>query len=95
MKRTGLQSRSWAAALLGLPLTIGLVGLVALAWPGRQEITALPWMLMVFPVWIGAMSLAFVFGTSRRAWQWLGGATLLCFALLYGLKALGWIAVAA
>lgn len=90
-----MQAKSWAAALLGLPLTIGLVGLIALAWPGRQEVTALPWMLMVFPVWIGAMSLAFVFRTGRRAWLWLGGATLLCFALLYGLKAAGWIAVAA
>lgn len=95
MKRGSLQARSWAAALLGLPLTIGLVGLIALAWPGRQEITALPWMLMVFPVWIGVMSLAFVFSSGRRAWLWLGGATLFCFALLHGLKAIGWIAVAA
>lgn len=95
MKRTGLQSKSWAAALLGLPLTIGLVGLLAVAWPGRQDITALPWMLTAFPVWIGVMSLAFVFTTSRRAWLWLGTATLLCFALLYGLKAIGWIAVTA
>lgn len=95
MKRTGLPSKSWAAALLGLPLTVGLVGLLAVAWPGRQDITALPWMMTAFPVWIGAMSLAFVFKTGLRAWLWLGGTTLLCFALLYGLKAAGWIAVAA
>jgi len=95
MKRSGLPSKSWAAALLGLPLTIGLVGLIALAWPGRQEITALPSLLMAFPVWIGVMSLAFVFRTGLRAWAWLGAATLLCFALLYGLKAVGWIAVTA
>ena len=95
MKGGGVQAKSWAAALLGLPLTVGLVGLIALAWPGRQQVTALPWVLMAFPVWIGVMSLAFVFKTGRRAWLWLGAATLLCFALLYGLKAIGWIGAAA
>jgi hypothetical protein len=95
VKGEGMWAKSLAAALLGLPLTVGLVGLLALLWPGRQEITALPWMLMAFPVWIGAMSLAFAFKTGLRAWSWLGGATLLCFALLHGLKAMGWIGVAA
>ncbi|GAB2506580.1 hypothetical protein GCM10027084_21370 [Pseudoxanthomonas sangjuensis] len=83
-------ARSLAAALLGLPLTVGLVGLIALLWPGRQEIVALPWLLMSFPVWIGAMSLAFAFRSGLRAWLWLGGATLLCFALIHLSKWLGW-----
>lgn len=83
-------AKSLAAALLGLPLTVGLVGLIALLWPGRQEIVTLPWLLMSFPVWIGAMSLAFAFKTGLRAWLWLGGAMLLCFALIHLSKWLGW-----
>lgn len=88
-------ARYLAAALLGLPLSVSLIGLVALAWPGDQTITTLPWVMMAFPVWVAVMSLAFVFESPRRAWLWLGSATLASFALLYGLKALGWIGVQA
>jgi hypothetical protein len=88
-------ARYLAAALLGLPLTVGLIGLAALAWPGNQEITTLPWIMLAFPLWIAAMTLAFMFKTALRAWLWLGGMTALSFALLYGFKALGWIGVQA
>lgn len=88
-------ARYLAAALLGLPLSVGLIGLVALAWPGDQEITTLPWVMMAFPVWVAVMTLAFVFDSARRTWLWLAGVTLASFALLYGLKALGWIGVQA
>ncbi len=91
--KDGMGVRALAALLLGLPLTVGLVGVFALAWPGDQQVTALPWMLLAFPVWIAAMSLAFMFRSGLRAWLWLGGATLLCFALLYGLKAVHLIGV--
>lgn len=88
-------ARYLAAILLGLPLSVSLVGLVALAWPGDQTITTLPWLMMMFPVWITVMTLAFVFKTALRAWLWLGGSTVMGFALLYGFKALGWIGVQA
>lgn len=88
-------ARYLAAALLGLPLSVGLIGLVALAWPGNQTITTLPWVTMAFPVWVTVMTLAFVFDSAWRAWLWLGGMTLASFALLYGFKALGWIGVQA
>jgi hypothetical protein len=88
-------ARYLAAAVLGLPLSVGLIGLVALAWPGNQEVTTLPGVMMAFPVWIAVMMLAFVFKNALRAWLWLGGATLVCFGLLYGLKLLGWIEVQA
>jgi hypothetical protein len=84
-------ARYLAAGLLGLPLSVGLIGLVALAWPGDPRITTLPWVMMAFPTWVATMTLAFVFESARRAWLWLGGATLTCFVLLYGLRALGWI----
>jgi hypothetical protein len=88
-------ARYLAAAVLGLPLSVGLIGLAALAWPGDQAVTTLPWMMLAFPLWITVMTLAFVFKSPRRAWLWLGGATLASFALLHGLKALGWIGVQA
>lgn len=82
--------KSLAAALLGLPLTTGIVGLLALIWPGELSIVTLPWLLMMFPIWIAAMSLAFVCRSSLRAWLWLGGTTALCFGAIQVVKALGW-----
>ncbi|MCD7098547.1 hypothetical protein [Stenotrophomonas sp. MMGLT7] len=86
--------KSLAAALLGLPLATLLVGLAALLWPGSLQVNALPWLLMLFPVWIGVMAVAFAFASGLRAWLWLGGATALCFALLQAAKALGWTELA-
>lgn len=88
-------ARWLAAVLLGLPLTVGLIGLVALSWPGDIHVVTLPWLLLAFPVWVGAMSLAFVVKTALRAWLWMGGTTLLCFGLLHLFKMQGWIGVAA
>ena len=82
-----------AAILLGLPLAVALVGICTLAWPGPLQVHALPWLLMFFPVWIGCMSLPFVFASGLRAWLWMGGATLLAFAVLQALKAAGGAAV--
>lgn len=88
-------AKSFAAAVLGLPLATGLVGLLALVWPGELAVVTLPWLLLSFPVWIGAMSLAFLCKTGLRAWLWLGGATLLCFGLIQVVKGLGWAEVPA
>lgn len=85
-------ARSLAAALLGLPLTVGLIGLVVLLWPGELVRITLPWLLLAFPVWIGVMSLAFVARSGWRAWAWMGGGTMSCFALIHGAKLLGWAA---
>lgn len=83
-------ARSLAAALLGLPLAVGVVGLFALLWPGPVERTTLPWLLMAFPAWIAAMSLPFLAKNGWRAWVWMGGATLGCFGLIQLVKLLGW-----
>lgn len=85
-------AKSLAAALLGLPLTVGLIGLIALLWPGELTRITLPWLLMSFPLWVAVMSVAFLFRTGLRAWLWLGGATVLCFALIHLSKLLGWAA---
>lgn len=85
-------ARSLAAALLGLPLTVGIIGLLVLLWPGELTRITMPWLLMAFPMWIGAMSLAFVAKTGLRAWLWMGGGTLLCFGLIHLVKLMGWAA---
>ena len=52
----------------------------------------MPWLLLAFPFWVGVMSLAFLAKSGWRAWAWMGGATLACFALIHVAKLLGWAA---
>ncbi|MYM96385.1 hypothetical protein [Duganella vulcania] len=86
--------KSTAAACLGLPLAVWVVGLAALL-SGDQARTTLPLLLLFFLVWIGVMAGAFMFRTGLRAWLWMGGATLAGYALLHVLKAGGLVRVAA
>src|SRR5476649_303412 len=65
--------KTFAAILLGLPLAVALIGLAALLRSDQARHT-LPWLLMFFPVWIGVMSIAFLFRSGARAWLWLGSA---------------------
>lgn len=88
-------ARWLAAIVLGLPLSTGLVGLVVLLWPGPLQQHTLPWLVCAFPVWIAAMSWAFACRSGLRAWLWMGGATVACYAALYAVKALGWTELAA
>ncbi|MEA9796453.1 hypothetical protein GGR75_003865 [Xanthomonas campestris] len=88
-------SRWVAAVLLGLPLAVGVVGLCAVVLPGPQRSYTLAWLLLMFPLWIGAMALPFVFRSAARAWLWLGGVTVLCYLALVAIKALGWVEVIA
>lgn len=85
-------AKSLAAALLGLPLTVGIIGLIALLWPAPLERGTLSWLLMSFPLWVAIMSLAFLCKTGLRAWLWLGGLTVLFFGLIHLVKLLGWAA---
>ncbi len=86
-------AKSLAAALLGLPLTVGLIGVAALLWPGDPHRTTLPWLLLSFPLWVGVMSLAFLARDGKRAWLWMGGLTLLSLGAVYALKALGLVEI--
>lgn len=84
-------AKSLAAVFLGLPLAVGLIGLIALAWPGSFEIKTLPWLMMFFPIWILAMSFPFQCKSGLRAWCWMGLATLVCFGAIFVLKHIGWV----
>lgn len=88
-------ARWLAAIVLGLPLSTGVVGLVVLLWPGPLQQHTLAWLVCSFPVWIAAMAWAFACRSGARAWLWMGGATTLCYAALYALKALGWTELSA
>lgn len=85
-------AKSLAAALLGLPLTAGIIGFVVLLWPGELTQVTMPWLLMAFPLWIGVMSLAFLAKSGWRAWAWMGGGTVVFFALIHAIRVLGWAA---
>ena len=86
--------KSTAAAFLGLPLAVLMVGLAALL-SGDQARTTLPLLLLFFLVWVGVMTGAFMFRSGLRAWLWMGGATVAGYALLHVLKASGLAGVAA
>ncbi len=85
--------KSTAAAFLGLPLSVLVVGFIALL-SDDQHSTTLPLLLLFFLAWVGAMIVAFLFKTGLRAWLWMGGVTLVGFAALHFLKASGLIKVA-
>ncbi|HSI48760.1 MAG TPA: hypothetical protein VLA61_10850 [Ideonella sp.] len=85
-------AKSMAAVLLGMPLAVAVVGLIALLGPGPLALRTLPSLLLFFPVWVVSISLPFWFRSGKAAWAWLGGATLLGFALLWWVKQQGALA---
>lgn len=86
--------KSTAAAFLGLPLAVLLVGAAALL-SDAQARTTLPWLLVFFLAWMGTMTAAFLFRSGLRAWLWMGGLTVAGYAALYLLKAGGLVRIAA
>ena len=85
--------KATAAALLGLPLSVLVVGAVALL-SSDQRRTTLPLLLLFFLAWVAAMMGAFLFKTGLRAWLWMGGATLIGYSALHFLKAGGLLRIA-
>lgn len=86
-----MMARSLAAALLGLPLTVGLIGLVARLWPRAWGDHTLFMLVCAFVVWVALLALPFALRSAGRAWAVMGGGTVLCFAALQALKASGWV----
>lgn len=82
-------ARWLAALLLGLPLAVGAIGLLAVHAPGDPHRTTLAWLLLVFPAWMAAMTIAFAARTPLRAWLWMGGATLACHCLIHATRLAG------
>ena len=88
-KKGEITSRDWtlktlAGVIGGFGLGIAASGLLACLTPGpldaQNKFQVAMW--LVPPVWIGVMSVSFVFRSGLRAWLWLGGANALGFAML-------------
>jgi hypothetical protein len=78
-------AKSLAGTLLGLAIALALSALFThfnadMPLAVRAQLA----MWMVVPLWLGILSGVFLFSSGRRAWLWLGGASL----GLYGLLAL-------
>lgn len=43
-------------------------------------------MWLVPPLWLGVLSGVYFFSSGRRAWLWLGGASVLAAGLLFALR---------
>lgn len=72
-----------AGTLLGFTLGLGCSGLfihLAAGLPMGAKAQLAMW--LVVPVWLGVLSLVFLFRTGLRAWLWLGGANLAVFGAL-------------
>ncbi|WP_337842490.1 hypothetical protein [Rheinheimera sp.] len=80
--------KSTAAAFCGLPLTVAIIGIIALLLPGAEQRWTMSWLLLSFPLWVGLMSLAFLCQNGKSAWKLLLGLTIVCYGLLHGLKLL-------
>ncbi|MQP75091.1 hypothetical protein CQ393_04170 [Stenotrophomonas sp. MYb238] len=92
--RERLQSRHWfgktmAGLVLGYALAVALSGVIALLTPGglggEGKIQFNMWMIP--PLWATVLGFVFLFRDGRRAWSWLGLATVAAFGLLWALKA--------
>lgn len=79
-------AKATAALLLGLPLSVGIIGLMALLWPGDNQQWVLPWLLMTFPLWVALMSWAFVFRRGSKCWLTLVGILVVIAGLVSLLK---------
>ncbi|PIM50475.1 hypothetical protein CS062_24820 [Roseateles chitinivorans] len=86
--------KSVAAGLLGLPMTVGVMGLLTLLWPGPLRANALALLICAFPVWVAALALPFQLRSAARAWIVMTAITALCFAAIHGLKFIGWVRIA-
>ncbi|MDP2716974.1 hypothetical protein [Rheinheimera sp.] len=81
-----MASKHWAALLFGLPLTIALIGILALLFPGNEQQAVLPWLLFTFPVWVVQMALMYLSRSNKRLWLILAVLTALSYGLLWLIK---------
>ncbi|MGE4323534.1 MAG: hypothetical protein AB7E60_10960 [Sphingobium sp.] len=87
--RTDWWGKTSAGVILGLGLSLSLVGLFVYLGPdgidaanGRH--TLMRWLMP--PIWIGVFAFCFLFRSGLSAWAWLGGANLISFAALFACR---------
>lgn len=80
-------SKTLAGVLLGLTLAMAISGVfsqLALDMPLPTRGQLMMW--MVPPIWLGVCSGVYFFASGLRAWLWLGGANLIAYGLMFGLR---------
>ncbi|HLS79791.1 MAG TPA: hypothetical protein VK025_00095 [Steroidobacter sp.] len=91
-----LRSADWfgkaaAGLICGFMLSIALTGLFAWFGPGGLMHSSAKTQLnmwLIAPIWLTVLSVCFLFRSNLRAWVWLSGANVVCFALLFAGRAL-------
>lgn len=91
-----LSSRDWlgkssAGLILGFLLALGLSGLFKLVGGVEEAFFSLKGqvsMWMISPLWSLILSFCFLFGSSLRAWGWLGIANILLWCALWAMGGL-------
>jgi hypothetical protein len=83
-----MKLRLCAAVVLSLPLSIALAGALAWVMPGGWHRSAIPAMVLFFPLWIGMLCSAFVLPTTTRVVATLGAGNVAAFALLFAARAM-------
>lgn len=81
-------ARCLAGVLLGFPLSGLCLALLLALSPGQGQGWLIPALVLFFPLWTGVMAASYLFRSGLRAWLVLGGANLLAFALLAGVRAM-------
>lgn len=77
-------SKSVAGVVLGLLLGLGCSALfMELAPDMMANIKVQLAMWMVTPIWLGVLSMSFLFQDGKRAWMWLVLANTLVFTLYF------------
>ena len=81
-----MAAKHWAAVLFGLPLTIALIGILALLFPGEAQRAVMPWLLFTFPLWVLIMALMYLSRSNKKLWLLLTMLAVLSYSLLWLLK---------
>lgn len=80
-------TKTLAGAILGFGLAIGCSGIYArLAAETPLPIRAQLTMWIVMPIWLGVLSLVFLFRSGARAWLWLGLANIVVLGAFAALR---------
>lgn len=81
-----MAAKHWAALLFGLPLTIALIGILALLFPGEAQRAVMPWLLFTFPLWVLIMALTYLSRSNKKLWLLLTVLTVFSYSLLWLIK---------
>jgi len=83
--------KTLVGAILGLLLAYAIIGLFAWYGPGGIDApTKVQFnMWLITPLWLTIFSLVYLFKTSGDALRYLGGANLLCYAILILMRSIG------